>query len=81
MAVGSVLPLRHFASVLPGRRAAELGLSRPFVPAATRWGPQAVLLFRGQAEGAGAGRRRVAAGLPEKLSVCYQGFQPAPDPE
>lgn len=51
MAVGSVPPLQRFARAPPGRRTAELVLPQPFVPAATRWGPQAVVLYRGQAEG------------------------------
>lgn len=57
MAVGSVLFLQHFAGFcLAGEP--ELVLSQPFVPAATRWGPQATVLYRGQAEGARAGRGR-----------------------
>lgn len=40
-------------------------MSQPFVPAATRWGPQPAVLYRGQAEGARAGRSRAASpGLP-----------------
>lgn len=63
--MGSVLPLQHFPRVLPGQRTAALVLSQPFVPAATRGGPQAVVLSRGQAGGARAARSGAAAsGLP-----------------
>lgn len=52
-------------------------MCQPFVPAATRWGPQAVVPYRGQAEGAEGQALVLPVGLSWSLQAGSHGGLPA----